>query len=93
VYDSEALAEPIRIVRNLHKVNSFNDAEETPYTFIECVQTIFSVEGHNAPLTPGKTIQFEMPDMYGRPWAAVWERYFEQGMTKPVSEDLFDFGK
>ena len=31
--------------------------------------------------------------MYGRPWAAVWERYFEQGMTKPVSEDLFDFGK
>ncbi|HET7132719.1 MAG TPA: hypothetical protein VFJ95_10750 [Gammaproteobacteria bacterium] len=93
VYDSEALAEPIRIVRNLHKVNSFTDPEEMPYTFIECVQTIFSVEGHNAPLTPGRTIQFEMPDMYGRPWAAVWERYFEEGMTKPVSEDLFDFGK
>jgi len=90
----EALADPIRIVRNLHKVSSFNDAEETPYTFIECVQTIYSVEGHNAPLTPGKTIQFEMPDMYGRPWAAIWERYFEEGMSKPdTSEDLFKFDK
>jgi hypothetical protein len=34
-----------------------------------------------------------MPDMYGRPWAKVWEEHFEKGMTKPeVSEDLFDFG-
>jgi hypothetical protein len=33
-----------------------------------------------------------MPDMYGRPWAKVWEEQFEQGMTKPdVAEDLFDF--
>jgi hypothetical protein len=92
IYDAEALAEPIRIVRNLHKINAFTDVDEQPYTFIECVQTIFSVDGHNAPLTPGAKIEYEMPDMYGRPWATIWERYFEQGMTKPdATEDLFKF--
>ena len=40
LYDDEALVEPIRIVRNLHKINDFTDADETPYPFIECVQTI-----------------------------------------------------
>jgi hypothetical protein len=92
LYDAEALAEPVRIVRNLHKINKFTDADQTPYTFIECVQTIFSVNGHNAPLTPGTVIEYEMPDMYGRPWAAIWERYFEEGMSKPdTTEDLFNF--
>jgi hypothetical protein len=92
LYDAEALAEPVRIVRNLHKINNFTDADQTPYTFIECVQTIFSIDGHNAPITPGTVIEYEMPDMYGRPWATIWERYFEQGMSKPdATEDLFNF--
>ncbi len=92
MYDAEALAEPVRIVRNLHKINKFTDADQTPYAFIECVQTIFSIDGHNAPITPGTVIEYEMPDMYGRPWAQIWERYFEQGMSKPdASEDLFNF--
>jgi hypothetical protein len=30
--------------------------------------------------------------MYGRPWAHIWEEYFEQGMTKPdTGEDIFKF--
>jgi hypothetical protein len=92
IYDDEALVEPIRIVRNLHKINNFTDATETPYPFIECVQTIFSLKGHNSPVSPGDTFEYEMPDMYGRPWAQMWEKYFEQGMTKPeVDEDLFNF--
>jgi hypothetical protein len=92
LYDEDALVEPIRIVRNFHKANNFTDADETPYPFIECVQTIFSVDGKNTPLTPGATLEYEMPDMYGRPWAAIWERYFEQGMEKPdTTEDLFNF--
>jgi hypothetical protein len=91
-YDPEALLQPIRIVRNLHKSNKFTDANEVPHTFIECVQTIFSVDGHNAPLTPGAVLQYEVPDMYGRPWDAIWRRYFEQGMTGPgLGEDLFNF--
>lgn len=93
LYDPEALVEPVRIVRNFMKINNFTDADEAPYPFIECVQTIFSVDGHNAPLAPGKTIQYEMPDMYGRPWATIWERNFEKGMKKPdVEEDLFKIG-
>jgi hypothetical protein len=91
-YDAEALAEPIRIVRNLHKRHGFSEAEQTPHTFIECVQTIFSVEGVNSPLTPGAVIEYEMPDMYGRPWNTIWQRYFEQGMSGPgEDEDLFNF--
>jgi hypothetical protein len=92
LYDEEALAEPVRIVRNFHKINEFSDPDQTPYVFIECVQTIFSVEGHNTPLTPGAVIELEMPDMYGRPWDAIWHRYFEQGMTRPDPlDDIFNF--
>jgi hypothetical protein len=37
-------------------------------------------------------VEFEMPDWYGRPWAAIWERYFEEGMSKPEEAgDLFSF--
>jgi len=94
IYDADALVEPIRIVRNFRKQNEYTDANETPYPFIECVQTIFSVNGKNSPLTPGTKIEYEMPDMYGRPWAKIWEQYFEQGMKKPdATEDLFDFDK
>ena len=92
IYDSEALVEPIRIVRNLHKINSFTDPDETPYPFIECVPTIYSIEGHNSPVSPGQTIELEIPDMYGRPWDAIWQKYFEQGMTRPdPQENLFNF--
>jgi hypothetical protein len=92
IYDTEALVEPIRIVRNLHKINEFTDVDETPYPFIECVPTIYSVEGHNAPVSPGQTIELEIPDMYGRPWDAIWQKYFEQGMSRPdAGEDLFNF--
>jgi hypothetical protein len=92
IYDSEALVEPIRIVRNLHKINDFTDDEEVPYPFIECVPTIYSIEGHNSPVSPGQTIELEIPDLYGRPWDAIWQKYFEQGMSRPEEgESLFDF--
>jgi hypothetical protein len=31
--------------------------------------------------------------MFNRPWARIWEQYFEQGMTKPApaGKDIFDF--
>jgi hypothetical protein len=92
IYDPEALVEPIRIVRNLHKINDYTDADEAPYVFIECVPTIYSIEGHNSPVSPGQTIELEIPDMYGRPWDAIWQKYFEEGMSRPdVDEDLFNF--
>jgi hypothetical protein len=29
--------------------------------------------------------------MLGRPWAEIWERYWEQGMEKPAAKDIFSF--
>jgi hypothetical protein len=93
LYDEEAFTQPLRIIRNLNKINDYTDAEETPYAFIECTQTIYNIEGVNTPLAPGSIVEFELPDMYGRPWDAIWQKYFEQGMTRPseVSDDLFNF--
>jgi len=91
LYDAEAFAEPIRIVRNLDKINNFSDADQTPFVFIECVQTIFPIEGRPVPVTPGSTIEYEVPDIYDRPWDAIWREYFEQGMTRPDEEDVFSF--
>jgi hypothetical protein len=31
--------------------------------------------------------------MYGRPWAQIWEKYWEQDMEKPEEDDLFDFSQ
>jgi hypothetical protein len=89
-YDPEALVEPIRIVRNLNKASGPETGD--PYTYIECVQTIFPVNGKATPMSPGATFQYEVLDMYGRPWAKLWERH-EKNMEKPVNEDLFDFSK
>ena len=50
-----------------------------------------SREGTATPLTPGRSIEYEVPDMYGRPWAQIWEQYWERGMKKPEEDDLFDF--
>jgi hypothetical protein len=89
-YDPEALVEPIRIVRNFTKESDFDEGD--PYVFIECVQTIFPKDGIATPITPGSVLDYEVPDMYGRPWAALWERYLEQEMTKPEDEeDIFSF--
>jgi hypothetical protein len=30
--------------------------------------------------------------MYGRPWAQIWEKYWEEGMQRPTQEeDIFSF--
>jgi hypothetical protein len=88
-YDPEAFVEPIRIVRNYARLSDF--AEGDPYTYIECIQTIYPIKGHSTPVSPGTTIEYEVPDMFGRPWAQLWEKYFEEGMQRPEGDDIFDF--
>jgi len=88
-YDEDAFAEPLRIVRNFVKGGSF--ADSTPYVFIECVQTIFPIDGIATPVTPGNVIEYEVPDMYNRPWGQIWEKYFEQDMQRPEEDDIFSF--
>ncbi len=88
-YDPDALVQPIRMVRNLVKIA---DAEAgDPYQFIECVPTIYPLNGRATPVAPGTVIQYKVPDMFGRPWAQIWQEYHEQGMQKPADEDIFTF--
>ncbi len=90
LYDPEALVEPVRIVRNLTRQSGLREGD--PYAFVECVQTIFPVDGIPTPLSPGATFQQEVLDMYGRPWSQIWEKHHEDGMQRPeVSEDIFSF--
>ena len=88
-YDSEALVEPVRIIRNYLKTSGFEEGD--PYVFIECIQTIFPLDGRATPVSPGQVIEYEVPDMYGRPWAQIWEEYFEQDMERPEEDDIFSF--
>ena len=88
-YDPEALVEPVRIVRNFQRTSGFEEGD--PYVYIECVQTIYPIKGTATPVAPGTVIEYEVPDMYGRPWAQIWEKYWEQGMEKPDGEDIFNF--
>jgi hypothetical protein len=88
-YDPVALVQPIRIVRNYKKLSGFEQGD--PYPFIECIQTIFPKNGRATPVVPGQKIEYEVPDMYGRPWAHIWEEYFEKGMQKPKQPDIFTY--
>ena len=74
-YDPEALTEPIRMVRNLVKLNGLED--KPPFVFIECTATIFPLDGVPTPVSPGTVIDYEVPAMYDRPWARMWEQYHE----------------
>jgi hypothetical protein len=88
-YDPEALVEPIRMVRNLERITSFEEGD--PYTFIECVPTIYPMDGLARPVAPGTVIDYTVPDMFGRPWARIWEEYHEKGMERPKDKDIFTF--
>jgi hypothetical protein len=87
-YDPAALVEPVRIVRNYQQTSGFEEGD--PYVFVECLQTIFPIDGVATPMSPGSTFEYEMLDMYGRPWAQIWDQ-FEQDMEKPEEEDIFSF--
>jgi hypothetical protein len=79
-------------VRNFDRVGGLDEGD--PYEFIECFQTLFPVKGVATAVHPGQVIEYQVPDMFDRPWAKVWEQYFEQGMKRPQQqEDLFDFGR
>ena len=89
-YDEDALVEPVRIIRDMEKTSEFSEGD--PFVFNECLQTIYPVDGRGATVPPGNIIEFLVPDWYDRPWAQIWERYFEQDMEKPgLSEDIFSF--
>jgi hypothetical protein len=89
LYDEDVFVEPVRIVQTWNKLGDLN--ENDPFVIMECVPQIFPVNGIATPLTPGATFEHTLLDMYGRPWAQVWEQYHEAGMERPEAEDLFSF--
>jgi len=88
-YDSEALVEPIRIVRDLEKLSDLD--EGAPFTFVECIQRIYPIDGRAISVSPGARFDYEVPDIYGRPWAQIWEQFWEPGMQQAEEADIFSF--
>lgn len=89
LYDEEALVQPVRIVHLMDRLGALND--DDPFPMIECVPSAFPVDGQTTPMSPGQTFEYTLPDIFGRPWAQIWERYHEQGMDRPEEDDIFSF--
>jgi len=62
-----------------------------PFVYTQCLQTIYPIKGVGTPVAPPNTIQYDVLDMYARPWAQVWEKYWERGMERPAEKDIFEF--
>ena len=77
------------MTRTLERISGFDTGE--PYTFIECVQTIYPIDGRARPVIAGTVIPYKVPDMYARPWAKIWEEYHEKGMQRPREKELITF--
>jgi hypothetical protein len=88
-YDDKALVQPVRSIRFFPRLGDFNAA--VPNTLSWCNQTIFPVNGRGTQVAPGKVIEYRVEDLFGRPWAAIWEEHFEKGMQRPKEDSLFDF--
>ena len=89
LYDPEALVEPVRILHRWDKRAELNEGD--PYVYVECIQHNFPINGRATPLAVGTKFEYTVPDTYGRPWARIWEQYFEQNMERPQRSPLFGF--
>jgi hypothetical protein len=90
LYDPLAFAAPLR----LEAIYTYLEGPESEmrYQWKECQQALWNVGGRLQPIAPGTVIEYRIPDWYDRPWARVWEEYFEQGMQRPTpDEDIFQF--
>jgi hypothetical protein len=81
LYDPEAFAQPLRIVQHLDRLGEPDERE--PFPIMECIPQSYPVDGHATPMSPGQTFEYTLPDIFGRPWAQIWERYHEKGMERP----------
>ena len=90
LYDDEALVDPVRIVEIWNKSGDLNQAD--PFEILECVPAAYPVKGVATPKLPGQIFEYTVPDVFARPWAKIWEQYFEPGMKNPEPpDDLFNF--
>ena len=81
-YDPEAFRQPLHMVTPwAFRARTSDPAER--YTWSEC-QTMSKIvngpDGRPSQVLPGED---GYVDFFGRPWAQVWDRYYEQGWEKP----------
>lgn len=64
------------------------------YTYIECKVNLRNVDGRPKQLTEADP---RFVDYYGRPWAKLWDNYYEKGWQKPETSaapaDVLDLFK
>jgi hypothetical protein len=85
-YDPEAFVQPVRDIRFFSRRGDLKDA--APFHLEHCNQTIFVGEdGRGTQVPPGTTISYKVRDLYDRPWARIWEEYFEKDMKRPADGD------
>ena len=90
MYDPLAFVAPL----HLEAVYTYLEGPESEmrYQWKECQQVPLEHERSTPARAPGTVIEYRIPDWYDRPWARIWEEYFEEGMQRPeVEEDIFDF--
>jgi hypothetical protein len=88
IYDSEALVEPVRILWHRNYIEGWGTAGRLG--FVECTRRLYPVGGFATQVAPGEVIDYRVPDMFGRPWATIWEENFEQDMQRPA--ETLDLG-
>lgn len=85
-YDPDVFVQPVRDMRFFQWLGEY--AEFPPINHSHCNQTIFTgPDGRAAQVSPGTTIDYTVYDLYDRPWAKIWEDYFEDGMSRPAEDD------
>ena len=90
IYDPLAFVAPLRL-DIIYTFLAGADSDQR-YQWKECQQALWNVNGRLQPIAPGTVIQYRIPDWYDRPWAKIWEEYFEQGMQRPEpDESIFEF--
>ena len=83
-YDSEALVQPVRTLWHRNYQQSWSTAGRLTWT--ECTRPLYPIDGFATQVAPGEVIQYRVPDMTDRPWAKIWEEFFEKNMDHPKQE-------
>jgi len=79
-YDPDAFVAPVRATTQFQR-NATPQTEGARYMPIACLSNIKNVDGRPSQLPPSDPRYI---DYFGRPWAKVWEKYFEAGWEKPA---------
>ena len=91
-YDPEAFVAPVHAITQFQR-NATPQTEGARYMPIACLSNIKNTDGRPTQLTASDP---RFVDYYNRPWAKVWEKYFEVGWEKPeetLPKEILDLFK